>query len=43
MNEQLEIALQQLAKVKSGKLPTNEGRKLIGKINYLKTALRIKY
>jgi hypothetical protein len=37
----LEIALEQLERVKKGDMPTEEGKKLIGKISIYKTILEI--
>ena len=39
MKELLIIALEQLERVKRGEMPTTEGKRLIGKINFFKAVL----
>jgi len=39
MENILEMALKQLERVKMGEMPTEEGKKLIGKISYFKSIL----
>ncbi len=39
MENILEIAIEQLERVKRGEMPTEEGKKLIGKISYFKSIL----
>jgi hypothetical protein len=39
MENILEKALEQLERVKRGEMPTEEGKKLIGKISYFKSIL----
>jgi len=39
MENILEKAMEQLERVKRGEMPTEEGKKLIGKISYFKSIL----
>jgi len=41
MENILEIAIEQLERVKRGEMPTEEGKKLIGKISYYKSIIEI--
>lgn len=43
LKEKIKIAEEELKKVKNGKLPTKEGKKLIGKLSQLKTLYRRGY
>jgi len=41
MEDILEKAIEQLERVKRGEMPTEEGKKLIGKISYYKSIIEI--